>query len=330
MFAPAALASRWVHDGSYDIADATGPVFVANIENAFLFGTLVLQGYYYWIQLRARDRLALQVIAIVPILLEGTQTVLAIHDGFNLLCNQWGADPEAIFNAGYLWLYIPVIVALTGFWAQGFFAWRLYMLTKMIWVGTVVIILAFIRLAASLVCGGLVFPLKDVRKFGTVETVVAVWLGSTLACDLAIMGLMVYFLTRSRTGFKRTDSLIWRIVTLTVETGGFCCMLTLLHMVLYYGFPNHSWHLAVSVLEGKAYANSLLVHLNSRVELADINNAHDHHSLSTLNLDATSANQNSIKVEVSKDTFTDDFTVTNGRSFMTVDSTRREKQDYQI
>ncbi|KAH8826425.1 hypothetical protein DL96DRAFT_1282524 [Flagelloscypha sp. PMI_526] len=305
-------------------------MFVANIENTFLFGTLVLQGYYYWTQLRARDRLALQVIALVPILLEGAQTILVIHDGFDLLCNQWGANPEAVFNAGYLWLYVPVIGALTGFWAQGFFAWRLYMLTRKMWVGSVVTILALIRLVASLVCGALVYPLKDVRKFGAVEKVVAVWLGSTLACDMAIMGLMVYFLTQSRTGFKHTDSLIWRIVTLTVETGGFCCLLTLLHMAFYFGIPNHSWHLAISVLEGKAYANSLLVLLNSRAELANLNNAHEHHSLSTLHPATASANQKSITVEVSKNTFNDDLTATNGRSFMTVDSTRREKQEYHV
>ncbi|KAH8826335.1 hypothetical protein DL96DRAFT_1816691 [Flagelloscypha sp. PMI_526] len=319
MITPVALGSRWVTPEGYDITDATGRMFVANIENTFLYGTLVLQGYYYWTQLRAKDKLAVQFIALVPILFEGVQTVFVIYDGYELLCNQWGVNPEAVFDAGYLWLYVPVMGALTGFWVQGFFAWRLYMLTRKIWVGTVVIILALVRLVASLVCGAVGFPLKDVRQFGAAEKVVAdvqVWLSSTLACDLAIMSLMVYFLTRSRTGFKSTDSLIWRIITLTVQTGGFCSLLTLVHLVFYYAFPNHSWHLAISVIEGKAYANALLVLLNSRAELANLNNTDEQQSLSMLHA-TTSANHNSISAEVSKNTLTENLTATNGRAYLT-------------
>jgi hypothetical protein len=123
-------------------------------------------------------------------------------------------------------------------------------------------------------------------------------------------------------GFKRTDNFIWRIIILSLETGGVCCFMTLLHLILYVGWTHHSWHLAISIPEGKLYANSLLVILNQRAELSQTvidandwkstghNRTRDNHFPLTPN-----SAKSFINVEVSKEIYDDIGTPRRARAF---------------
>jgi len=98
------------------------------------------------------------------------------------------------------------------------------------------------------------------------------WAGlASLACDAAcdsfITLTLVYYLHTSRTGFKRTESLINRLITWTINTGlltsifaiaDFICILTMESNLVYVG---------VFFVVSKLYTNSILASVNMRATL---------------------------------------------------------------
>ncbi|KAH8809519.1 hypothetical protein DL96DRAFT_1821797 [Flagelloscypha sp. PMI_526] len=248
------------------VVDATGPFFVAIVENTFLMGALVIQGYCYWSQFHTSDKWFIKFVAVFPIFLEATQTVIVIHDGFDLFCRNFG-NLTSILSPGFAWLYIAILETLTSVWVKLFYTWRLYVLTRNKWISAWIFILALISLITGIITGTVMFPFTDVREFVKIDTIASVCLITNMLCDVSIMVCMIYFLRRSQTGFKRTDTLLWQIIILSLETGALCFLFTLLHLVFWRRWPDHSWHLAVSIPEGKLYALSLLVILNQRVKL---------------------------------------------------------------
>ncbi|KAI8969889.1 hypothetical protein BD414DRAFT_427832 [Trametes punicea] len=97
---------------------------------------------------------------------------------------------------------------------------------------------------------------------------------STLAVavvlDLFIAGLLIFYLRRSRTGFKRTDSLVDVLMVYTINTGDFLySIISLIASITAITMPGNLIYSGVYIIAAKMYANSLLAVLNSRRSLID-------------------------------------------------------------
>ncbi|KAJ8517243.1 hypothetical protein ONZ45_g5544 [Pleurotus djamor] len=96
-----------------------------------------------------------------------------------------------------------------------------------------------------------------------------VWLGGTALCDVIIAASMIYFLSKSRTGFRQTNVLLTKLVRIVIETGLTCATFAVLDLILFLAFQETNYHLAPSVALSKLYSNSLLVVLNARVRMVN-------------------------------------------------------------
>ncbi|EMD36318.1 hypothetical protein CERSUDRAFT_95652 [Gelatoporia subvermispora B] len=92
-----------------------------------------------------------------------------------------------------------------------------------------------------------------------------VWLGGTALCDVLIASLMVYYLSRGRTGFKKTDSMINNLIRMTLETG--LSILSIFELCMFTIFQHNFFHLVPAFMLSKLYSNSLLVLLNNRLTI---------------------------------------------------------------
>ncbi|KAH8800594.1 hypothetical protein DL96DRAFT_1636445 [Flagelloscypha sp. PMI_526] len=250
------------------VVDAIGPMFIGLIENTFLMGALVVQAYYYWFRFHGQDRWTIQLAAILPVFIEIAQTFIVLHDGFTLFCNKFG-NQGSIFSAGLMWVYIPILGSFTSCLVKFFYTWRLYAFTGNKWISGWIFILTLLALVSGFATSAAMAPLKSLLEFNKIDRPISVCLAANLASDISIMAAMIYFLRRSRTGFKHSDTLIWRIILLSLETGGVCCLFTSMHFIFWLGWPQHTWYLAVVIPRSKLYAISLLVVLNQRAGLRD-------------------------------------------------------------
>ncbi|KAI0776753.1 hypothetical protein BD413DRAFT_228406 [Trametes elegans] len=89
-----------------------------------------------------------------------------------------------------------------------------------------------------------------------------------MLADIQVTAVLVCALWRSRTGLKRTDSLIDTLILYTASTGLMNCLLNALDIVLALAYPKTMIYTSFSVVLVKVYGISFLVALNSRHTLA--------------------------------------------------------------
>ncbi|KAJ8496748.1 hypothetical protein ONZ45_g12341 [Pleurotus djamor] len=106
-----------------------------------------------------------------------------------------------------------------------------------------------------------------------------IWLCSSALADLLVTGGISYILLRSKTGFRRTDSKVSKIIQLTLETGLLTSTCILLEIVLFLlqqtgiiggfrgiNYDDSAYYMIPDLILSKLYANMLLATLNARAQ----------------------------------------------------------------
>ncbi|PBK99741.1 hypothetical protein ARMGADRAFT_1008250 [Armillaria gallica] len=275
------------------IAELTGPLLLGHFFNWGLFGALTVQAYIYYLAF-PHDRWIPKTIVAVAYTLEFLQTILATRDAFRNFGTGWG-DLDDLNKVGWLWFSVPVMSSIISVSAQIFFAWRIWMFSDKWWLPTLIVLLAITEGIAGIwsgVSAHFIGIFSKVQEHN--EKTTAVWLGGTALCDVIIAASMIYYLTRSKTGFRSTNVILAKFVRITVETGAVCATFAILDLAFFIAYKHNNYHLAPSIALSKLYSNSLLVVFNARIRFVggrDIGNASDDYSLSftTTSFNATTS-----------------------------------------
>jgi len=111
------------------------------------------------------------------------------------------------------------------------------------------------------------FMVKSIDDFPKLQPVAIVWFVGSIMCDALITIIMVVILSRSRTGFRETDTLITKIIRSVVETGLSTTTIVILDAIFFFRLPLTNMHLCVVMIAGKTYSNSMLYTLNTRTSI---------------------------------------------------------------
>ncbi|KAJ7366767.1 hypothetical protein DFH08DRAFT_835427 [Mycena albidolilacea] len=285
-----------------------GSAFVGLVVSAVLYGVTILQTYLYyrnypndhkilkWMValLWALDtaHIALCVIAVYSVL------VLNFNKPDILQTTTWSMNVQTDFNG------------LIGLIVEVFYARRVWIVSRNIFLTVIILILSIIHFGL-----GIVFTIGSFQtsraNFGNLVWVTSVGLGSAAAADMLIGISLCYYLSQSRTGFRRTDNLISTLMKYSLTTGFLTGIIACLVVITFGVMPNNFVYVAFFWLLGKCYVNSVLAALNSRESLRE--KAHPN-SGSFLNLSgitnsgvppATRKPSLSVNVEITSKTRTD-------------------------
>jgi len=245
------------------VVTLTAAIFFGNVINFWLLGILTVQAYYYYINFGKSDVKRIRFVAVFTVLLEFTQTCLVVSDAYRLFCLEWGT-PAVLLRTGLIWVYIPVLGSLMSFVAQLFWAWRLRLLTQVLWLPAIIITFSITQFVSGLVGGITGRNIEDVRHLTEVFKPISIWLAGTAVADMIIVVSMLYFFSKNRSSFAGTSAVLSKILFLTIETGMCCATVAILDLVMYLVFQDENWHVCVAVALSKVYANSLFLVLNSR------------------------------------------------------------------
>ncbi|KAF8308149.1 hypothetical protein DL93DRAFT_2087288 [Clavulina sp. PMI_390] len=144
-------------------------------------------------------------------------------------------------------------------------------LAIVIWISAVIQMLCVTGVAAgdSIVTSFLAF-----QQFKPVRVVVIIWMVLAPVTDLFIAGLLVYFLRKSRTGFRKTDSMLNRLALLVIQTGAITALGAMLGLLLFPDFI----HLLFIFTLPSSYGVCLLASLNARAAWSfSLNGEHTYH-----------------------------------------------------
>ncbi|KAF9451746.1 hypothetical protein P691DRAFT_662638, partial [Macrolepiota fuliginosa MF-IS2] len=183
----------------------------------------------------------------------------------------WSILLEVLFNG------------LVGFLVQAFLTlrvWRLSNNNPFITGAIVSVSMLSIRSSAphSKLTRSLQFQtweeLKALKGLSVTVNILAV------APDVLIAGSLFYFLQRSRTGFKKSDTMITRLIVFTVSTGVFTSICAIASLVSILAWGHTLIYVAFYFSLGKLYSNSVLATLNARLTIRGLGEDSDELSFS--------------------------------------------------
>ncbi|KAH9464776.1 hypothetical protein Pst134EB_004288 [Puccinia striiformis f. sp. tritici] len=178
-------------------------------------------------------------------------------------------EPAAVVKAPWSFAMSPVMCGLAAFVVQIFYAHRVYLLSnRRIIVPGFIGFGALFQLVWASGATAKVFQIQFFQGFQVWTYGVACWLGGAAVTDLLITASLVWILLNSKRGIRRTNNIIDRLISLTIETNGLTFTVAVLDLVLFSAFKDAS-HVAPHLCLVKLYINSFLVTLNSREKLAE-------------------------------------------------------------
>ncbi|KAK0236500.1 hypothetical protein EDD85DRAFT_1011338 [Armillaria nabsnona] len=239
------------------IAEVSGPIIVACLLNWGLFGTLSVQLYLYYLAF-PDDRRSLKYLTMVV----ARDTFVTFGYGFG--------DVEVLTRMNYNWLTVPIMSAVVAGVGQVFYAYRIFILSKSRIIPTFIICISLASSVAAVIIGIYAFQAGNVTKLNNRKTSIAIgiWCGASALCDILIAICMTRYLMRgSNTGFRRTRTLITKLIRLIIETGTMTAVVSLLTVILFLVFPRQTFYMAPALLTPKLYTNTIYMVLNSRIRI---------------------------------------------------------------
>ncbi|PBK61336.1 hypothetical protein ARMSODRAFT_1008877 [Armillaria solidipes] len=251
----------------YPIARLSGPFIVGYLLHWGLFGTLSIQLYLYYLAF-PNDRRFIKYLVYGIYIVEFVQTILLSHDAFAMFGYGFG-DLDALTDIHFNWLIVPIMSAVTACVGQGFYAYRILILSKSRSVPAFVTCVSLTSSVAGIITGVYCFQAGNITKLENLKMSIAVgiWCGGTALCDIVIAICMTYYLMRSKTGFRQTQIMVTKLIRLTVESGSVTAVGTLINLILFFAFRHQVFYSTVALIMPKLYANSVYMVLNSRIRI---------------------------------------------------------------
>ncbi|TFK72662.1 hypothetical protein BDN72DRAFT_894641 [Pluteus cervinus] len=248
--------------GNVNLDTTFGALLVSALLSTTLWGVTCIQTYIYFSQ-KSRDRPIYKAIVALLFALDILDSALVAHFSYYYMVTH-SANPLISLVPNWSCNVRSSVSFLSEFIIRMMFTIRVYKFSKknlilIIWI-----------ISFSLIPMGItIFSTTDgfiTHFFGKLWTSSAgsmIFIGSTVA-DLSIAISLCYLLHRSRTGFRRTDSLIRVLMMYTVNTGAIVALSGSIHIAIFVAIRPNLLHFIPYLILGKLHLNSYLASLNAR------------------------------------------------------------------
>ncbi|KAL7284499.1 hypothetical protein ACG7TL_001790 [Trametes sanguinea] len=213
-----------------------GALLLGTFGGLLLFGVTAHQAYRYF-HMYTADGWVLKGLVTVVVFVETVTGILSMHVCYYYLVKNY-FKPQVLLRGVWSIDVFPLLSGISMALSQSFFARRIW----------------------------LVAPSYK-------PLVVVAWLvsaGSTMAvtADTLLTAVLIIVLRKSRTGVKRTDSMIDVMIMYSVNTGFLTGVFNLLSMLFSFTQKTNLIWIAFGIIGAKMYGTTLLAALNSRQSLA--------------------------------------------------------------
>ncbi|KIK08346.1 hypothetical protein K443DRAFT_672371 [Laccaria amethystina LaAM-08-1] len=202
--------------------------------------------------------------------LDTVHSAVAVYAGWELCVTNYD-NPASLAVVSWTIPFTAVATSCAAIVTQFFLGHRVLMLTKnKILVGLIGLlsVLGFIFGVYAGIYSGI---LREVAKFAPLNPFVTCWLTFQTSADLIITFVLSFVLGRSRTGFRRTDTIINRLIRGAVQTGLFVSIFALGDLFSFLLHRNTNLYAMFAYPMGRIYTNTLLDTLNARISIKNMN-----------------------------------------------------------
>nr|GAT57313.1 predicted protein [Mycena chlorophos] len=240
-----------------------GPMLIGVFFNMILYGVLIGQVLTYY-QLYSRDASWMRIFVAFLFVIETANTALNISIMYQPLILEYGQKP-VFFPT--VFMTQPLCVVLISTPIQLFFAWRIHQLTKSPWVSSIIGVFAAASFAGGVWTAAMVQLLRQFVKKPLLHNPALLWFWSSCVADVLITVSLVITLSKKKTGFVATDSVVDKIIQTTIQTGMITALFSILDVVCFLVLPHYAVNFVWDIALSKLYTNCLLSTLNARQAL---------------------------------------------------------------
>ncbi|TRM61451.1 hypothetical protein BD626DRAFT_570671 [Schizophyllum amplum] len=241
-----------------------GMLFDSLVVSTALYGTGMLQGWYYYRRYSQKDHWAVKTAIGFVLLFDTIQQAMFASSVYRYCITNLGnpAFLGVLDKVLIIQIFFVAAIALT---VQLFYCYRVWMLSKRNWFTTGLLSLMALGAFATVFtyCAFAVQydMLADLAGLKSLSIAVNI---TTAVTDVGISLAMIFYLRQARTGFKRSNDLIKRLIMFTFNTGLPTSTVAIFACIAINVWPDTFIYMFFFFLEGRLYTNSLLVTLNSR------------------------------------------------------------------
>ncbi|KIN97279.1 hypothetical protein M404DRAFT_160698, partial [Pisolithus tinctorius Marx 270] len=238
-----------------------GPFFIGLTVNIFLYGVLTTQVYLYFTAYK-KDRPWLKILVVILYIADTFNCIISIYYIYDALVSHFG-DEANLLRASWGHPRDNLRKGTIGAVVQHFFAWRVYMMTKKVFIVLAIILCSLVNLAGSLGATIRVAVNPNLSELPRLAVEVTMWLVGAVLADMIIAVSLVWHLRRYKHFYPALTSIINRILRMTVQTGVLTTIVAIIDLACYLTI-NSGIHLIFNIPLSKLYTNCMLSSLNAR------------------------------------------------------------------
>ncbi|KAJ7187265.1 hypothetical protein C8R46DRAFT_1207224 [Mycena filopes] len=243
-----------------------------------------------------KDRPGIKAVVYSMFVFESIFTLFTAIAAWNQYGVGWG-DVDSLLIIDWSWEPLPALNGVLAAEAQSFYIWRIWGLTRNIWLPIVLGCVMLTQLTVAFYYGIFISVKgRGIDKLFAVSPEITVWLTTSAVCDVLISISLVYIFSRQKqeSNFPRTQGIINKLIRFSVETGSITSIGAIIDVILWLT-TGHKWniHFIFWLVIGKLYSNMLMATLNARAPIfrGDAFNSTAPQSVSTFWADAPSKGQ---------------------------------------
>ncbi|KAJ3558485.1 hypothetical protein NM688_g904 [Phlebia brevispora] len=181
-------------------------------------------------------------------IVDSLHQALVIHLCYYYLVLQYG-NPAALGTNVWSMSAQMLLNIIIAFFVQTFLVIRVWKLSRNLWIAIVCELLALASLGVYFYCPLTLFMISELSVAQEkMQPKAVAGLSIALIADLAIAAATSFYLYRSRTGFRRSDGMIARLIGLTFTTGLLTTCVQLVIFVLLLADKRSFYDLAVGFI----------------------------------------------------------------------------------
>ncbi|KAI0654643.1 hypothetical protein C8Q70DRAFT_925348 [Cubamyces menziesii] len=237
-----------------------GAGLIGTAVGLMLFGLTVHQVYRYF-RLYPTDPRYIKIYVVVLLILETFHIVISLHTCYFYLITNY-LQPGAFLVPIWSVNTVPLATGVVAVVSQCFFAHRVWLVGPQLRP----LVLISVRLCLTVTMPHCSYVRPLYKSYWSVTWVFSASFGVAIVVDSVLTGTLITILHRSRTGIKRTDSMIDLLIVYSVNTGG-SLIFNILTFTFALVYPDNIIYGGFAIVTAKLYANSVLAALNARKSL---------------------------------------------------------------
>ncbi|KAF7368027.1 hypothetical protein MSAN_00868500 [Mycena sanguinolenta] len=247
---------------TFDVRLSYGPLLLGIFFNLILYGILICQQYQYFQDSRTtRDPTLIRILAWALFVIETANTAFDMSMIYEPLILHFGEAPNKLPT---VFVTQPLCVVLVGFPVQLFFIWRIYAVTKNNILAGGILLCSLASFGGGVWTTVLVPMVATFPRIPLLYRSAEVWLIASAATDIAIASVLAYTLSRKKTGWGETDTVVNRLILMTVQTGMLTALFSILDVACFLTLRGETVNFFFNIALSKIYANTLMSTLNAR------------------------------------------------------------------